>query len=111
MNAAGIHSVLVGFILGACMPRGKRTEEIKRKISPITILLVPVFFTYSGLNTRLDTVNSLTLLALALGILLVSVAAKFGACWLTARPAGEDHRPELGISSEERRVGTGWVST
>src|SRR3546814_14699430 len=44
MDAAGIHAVFGGFILGACMPRGKLTEEIKRKISPITILLVPVFF-------------------------------------------------------------------
>ncbi|KQZ72654.1 potassium transporter [Sphingopyxis sp. Root214] len=99
MDAAGIHAVFGGFILGVCMPRGKLTEEIKRKISPITILLVPVFFTYSGLNTRLDTVNSLTLLALALGILLVSIAAKFGACWLAARLAGEDNRTALGIGA------------
>ena len=99
MDAAGIHAVFGGFILGACMPRGKLTEEIKRKISPITILLVPVFFTYSGLNTRLDTVNSLMLLALALGILLVSIAAKFGACWLAARIAGEDNRTALGIGA------------
>ena len=99
MDAAGIHAVFGGFILGACMPRGKLTEEIKRKISPITILLVPVFFTYSGLNTRLDTVNSLMLLALALGILLVSVAAKFGACWLAARLAGEDNRTAMGIGA------------
>ena len=99
MDAAGIHAVFGGFILGACMPRGKLTEEIKRKISPITILLVPVFFTYSGLNTRLDTVNSLMLLALALGILLVSIAAKFGACWLAARLAGEDNRTAMGIGA------------
>jgi Kef-type K+ transport system membrane component KefB len=99
MDAAGIHAVFGGFLLGACMPRGKLTEEIKRKIGPITVLLVPVFFTYSGLNTRLDTVNSLTLLALALGILLVSIAAKFGACWLAARLAGEDNRTAMGIGA------------
>ena len=99
MDAAGIHAVFGGFILGVCMPRGKLTEEIQRKVGPITILLVPVFFTYSGLNTRLDTVNSLTLLALALGILLVSIAAKFGACWLAARLAGEDNRTALGIGA------------
>src|SRR3546814_13124176 len=44
MDAAGIHAVFGGFILGACMPRGKLTEEIKRKISPIPLLLVPIFF-------------------------------------------------------------------
>jgi Kef-type K+ transport system membrane component KefB len=99
MDAAGIHAVFGGFILGVCMPRGKLTEEIKRKVGPITILLVPVFFTYSGLNTQLSTVNSLSLLGLALGILLVSIAAKFGACWLAARLAGEDNRTALGIGA------------
>ncbi|WP_439568496.1 cation:proton antiporter [Sphingopyxis sp.] len=99
MDAAGIHAVFGGFILGVCMPRGKLTEEIKRKVGPITILLVPVFFTYSGLNTQLSTVNSLSLLAIALGILLVSIAAKFGACWLAARLAGEDNRTALGIGA------------
>ena len=88
-----------GFILGVCMPRGKLTEEIKRKVGPITILLLPVFFTYSGLNTQLGTVNSLSLLGIALGILLVSIAAKFGACWLAARLAGEDNPTALGIGA------------
>ncbi len=99
MDAAGIHAVFGGFILGVCMPRGKLTEEIKRKVAPITILLVPVFFTYSGLNTELSTVNSLSLLAIALAILLVSIAAKFGACWLAARLAGEDNRTAMGIGA------------
>jgi Kef-type K+ transport system membrane component KefB len=99
MDAAGIHAVFGGFLLGVCMPRGKLTAEIRRKVEPITILLVPIFFTYSGLNTRLDTVNSMTLLALAFGILLVSIAAKFGACWLAARVAGEDNRTAMGIGA------------
>lgn len=99
MDAAGIHAVFGGFILGVCMPRGKLTAEIKRKISPTTILLVPVFFTYSGLNTQLTTVNNLAILGVALGILLVSVAAKFGACWLAARLAGEDNHTAMGIGA------------
>ena len=97
MDAVGIHAVFGGFLLGACMPRGLLTEEIKRKIEPMTVVfLLPMFFTYSGLNTQLTTVNSLSLLAIALGILLVSIAAKFGACWLAARLAGEDNRTALG---------------
>ena len=58
-----------------------------------------MFFTYSGLNTQLTTVNSLSLLAIATGILLVSIAAKFGACWLAARLAGEDNRTAMGIGA------------
>ena len=43
--------------------------------------------------------NSLSILAVALGILLVSIAAKFGACWLAARLAGEDNRTAMGIGA------------
>ncbi len=99
-DAIGIHAVFGGFLLGVCMPRGLLTEEIRRKIEPITVvLLVPIFFTYSGLNTRLTTVDSLPLFGIALGILAVSIAAKFGACWLAARLAGEDNRTALGIGA------------
>lgn len=100
MDAVGIHAVFGGFLLGACMPRGLLTEEIKRKVEPMTVVfLLPMFFTYSGLNTQLTTVNSLSLLAIATGILLVSIAAKFGACWLAARLAGEDNRTAMGIGA------------
>jgi Kef-type K+ transport system membrane component KefB len=75
-------------------------EELKRKVEPVTVaLLLPMFFTYSGLNTRFDTVNSLPLLMIALGILAVSILAKFGACWAAARIAGEDNRTALGIGA------------
>ena len=58
-----------------------------------------MFFTYSGLNTRMDMVNSVELLAIALGVLAVSILAKFGACWAAARIAGEDNRTALGIGA------------
>jgi Kef-type K+ transport system membrane component KefB len=100
MDAVGIHAVFGGFILGAVMPRGKFVEELKKKVEPLTvILLLPMFFTYSGLNTRLDMVNSLPLLLIALGMLVASIAAKFGACYVAARLAGEDNRTALGIGS------------
>jgi Kef-type K+ transport system membrane component KefB len=100
MDAIGIHAIFGGFLLGACMPRGLFVEELKRKVEPLAvILLLPMFFTYSGLNTRMDMVNSLELILIALGILAVSVLAKFGACWATARLAGEDNRTALGIGA------------
>ncbi|MDF7776367.1 cation:proton antiporter [Sphingomonas sp. AOB5] len=100
MDAIGIHAVFGGFLLGAFMPRGLFVEELKRKVEPMAVVfLLPMFFTYSGLNTRLDMVNSLELLAIALGILLVSILAKFGACWAAARLAGEDNRTALGIGA------------
>ncbi|WP_294263401.1 cation:proton antiporter [uncultured Sphingomonas sp.] len=100
MDAIGIHAIFGGFLLGACMPRGLFVIEMKRKVEPLAVvLLLPMFFTYSGLNTRMDMVNSLPLLLVALGILAVSILAKFGACYAAARIAGEDNRTALGIGA------------
>ena len=100
MDAIGIHAIFGGFLLGACMPRGKFADEVKRKVEPVAVvLLLPMFFTYSGLNTRMDMVNSPALLLVALGILVVSILAKFGACWAAARLSGEDNRTALGIGA------------
>ncbi|KRA84545.1 cation:proton antiporter [Altererythrobacter sp. Root672] len=100
MDAAGLHAVFGGFLLGACMPRGKFVDELRRKVEPFAVVvLLPMFFTYSGLNTRMDMVNSVELLAIALVILVVSILAKFGACWAAARLSGEDNRTALGIGA------------
>lgn len=100
MDAIGIHAIFGGFILGAVMPRGLFAAELKKKVEPLAvILLLPMFFTYSGLNTRMDMVNSVELLLIALAILVASIAAKFGACYVAARIAGEDNRTALGIGA------------
>lgn len=100
MDAIGIHAIFGGFILGAVMPRGLFATELKKKVEPLAvILLLPMFFTYSGLNTRMDMVNSVDLLVIALAILAASIAAKFGACYVAARIAGEDNRTALGIGA------------
>jgi len=100
MDAIGIHAIFGGFILGAVMPRGLFAAELKKKIEPLAvILLLPMFFTFSGLNTRMDMVNSGQLLLVALGVLVASVLAKGGACYLAARMSGEDNRTALGIGA------------
>ena len=100
MDAVGIHAIFGGFILGSVMPRGLFAAELKKKVEPLAVvLLLPMFFTYSGLNTRLDMINSLELLLIAGGVLLASVLAKFGACYVAARLAGEDNRTALGIGA------------
>jgi Kef-type K+ transport system membrane component KefB len=100
MDAIGIHAIFGGFILGTVMPRGLFVEELKKKVEPLTvILLLPMFFTYSGLNTRMDMVNSPSLLLIAFGILIASIVAKGVACYAAARLAGEDNRTALGIGA------------
>jgi Kef-type K+ transport system membrane component KefB len=100
MDAVGIHAIFGGFILGTAMPRGKLCEELKKKVEPFAVIvLLPMFFTYSGLNTRMDMVSSIPMLLVAGAVLLASVAAKFAACWGAARLSGEDNRTALGIGA------------
>ena len=99
-DAAGIHAVFGGFLLGVAMPRGLLTRELQRQLEPLTVVfLLPIFFTYSGLNTRLDAVNSLEMLGFALAVLAASCLGKFGACWAAARLSGEDNRTALAVGA------------
>ncbi len=100
MDAVGIHAIFGGFILGTAMPRGKLCEELKAKVEPFAVIvLLPMFFTFSGLNTRLDMVNSVPMLLVAGAILIASIVAKFVACWGAARLSGEDNPTALGIGA------------
>lgn len=100
MDAAGIHAVFGGFLLGVVMPRGVFAREVRRQLEPVTvILLLPIFFTYSGLHTQLSVVGTIPMALIALVILAGSVAAKFGACWAAARLSGQDNPTALGIGA------------
>ncbi len=100
MDAIGIHAVFGGFILGAVMPRGVLSREIKRQLEPFAVVvLLPMFFTFSGLHTQLSMVNNPALLMTALAILAGSVLAKGGACWAAARLTGQDNATALGIGA------------
>lgn len=100
MDAVGIHAVFGGFILGVAMPRGPLSDEVKRQLEPFAVLvLLPMFFTFSGLNTQLTMVNSLGLLAVTVVILLGSILAKGGACWAAARLTGQDNATAMGIGA------------
>lgn len=100
MDFAGIHAVFGGFILGAVMPRGLLSREVRKQLEPFAVVvLLPMFFTFSGLNTQLTMVNNLGLVATALAILAVSVLAKGGACWAAARLTGQDNATAMGIGA------------
>jgi Kef-type K+ transport system membrane component KefB len=100
MDAIGIHAVFGGFLLGAAMPRGFFATELRKKLEPFAVVfLLPMFFTFSGLKTRLDMVNSPQLLLIALVVLAASVFGKGVACWAAARLNGEDNRTALAVGT------------
>ncbi|WP_420142831.1 cation:proton antiporter [Sphingomonas sp.] len=100
MDAAGLHSVFGGFLLGVAMPRGVLSREVRKQVEPFTIvLLVPMFFTFSGLNTQLTMVNTPQLAIIAAVILAGSILAKAVACWVAARATGQDNATALAVGT------------
>lgn len=100
MDWAGMHAAFGGFLLGTAMPRGALAQSIRDKLEPVTVvLLVPIFFTYSGLNTQLAVVGDPALLGIAAAVLGASILGKLGACWAAARLTGQDNATALGIGA------------
>ena len=88
-DAVGIYSVFGAFVAGAVMPRGALLDAIRERFEPlVAYLLLPAFFIYSGLNTRLTLIFDGSTLLVAGLVLVVSFAAKFGAIGLAARWQG-----------------------
>jgi Kef-type K+ transport system membrane component KefB len=99
-DGIGLHAVFGGFLLGTVMPRGKFAEELKKQIEPFAVvILLPTFFTFSGLNTSLTMINNMELVLIALAVLAGSILAKGGACYAAARLCGQDNRTALGIGA------------
>lgn len=99
-DSIGIHAVFGGFLLGIAMPRGRFARELQRLLEPFAVVfLLPMFFTFSGLNTRLDMVNSMQLLLVAAAVIVASCIGKGGACWAAARLNGEDNRTALAVGT------------
>lgn len=99
-DAIGLHAVFGAFIMGAAMPRGVVTSTLIAKIEPLTVaLLLPLFFTYSGLNTQIGLLDSAYLWGMAALILVAAIGGKGVACWLAARATGVTNREALGIGT------------
>jgi K+:H+ antiporter len=99
-DAIRLYAVFGAFILGTAMPRGIFARDIQRRLEPLTTnFLLPLFFVYSGLNTRIGLVNSKAMWGVALLILLAACLGKGFACWLAARLNGESNRDAMAIGT------------
>jgi Kef-type K+ transport system membrane component KefB len=100
MDAIGVHAVFGGFILGICMPKGALTEKLRASLHLfVVVFLLPIFFTFSGLNTHLGVILQPQILLAAAAILLASFCGKGLACWAAARATGENNRDAMAIGA------------
>lgn len=88
-DVVGIYSVFGAFVVGCVMPRGVLLDTLRDRFEPLVgYLLLPAFFIYSGLNTQLSLVLDGSTLLMAIVVLVVAFAGKFGAIGITARWQG-----------------------
>ncbi|MFC4127916.1 cation:proton antiporter [Nocardia rhizosphaerae] len=96
----GIYSVFGAFVAGTVMPRGPFLESIRERFEPlVAYLLLPGFFIYSGLNTELSLILEPGVLVMALLVLLLSFAGKFGAIGLAALVQGMSRRESMAMGA------------
>lgn len=85
----GIYSVFGAFIAGVVMPRGELLDMVRDRFEPVVAyLLLPAFFIYSGLNTKLNLIFEPSILIIAALVLIVSFVGKFAGVSLAARWQG-----------------------
>jgi len=86
----GIHALFGAFMFGAILPKdGKLAEALADKIETVAVvLLLPLFFAYSGLRTEIGLVSQPKEWLVTGIVILLATAGKFGGSALAARFTG-----------------------
>jgi Kef-type K+ transport system membrane component KefB len=95
----GIHALFGAFFAGALMPKERGfAADVREKFRPlVVVLLIPLFFAFTGLRTSIGLISGWTMV-LYLGLVFaVAVAGKFGGSMLAARIMGVSWREASAI--------------
>lgn len=87
----GIHALFGAFMAGVIMPSNVRFKSImSEKLEDVSlVLLLPLFFVYTGLRTEIGLLNDPSLWAIALLIVAVAVTGKFLGSAIASRIVGQ----------------------
>jgi Kef-type K+ transport system membrane component KefB len=97
----GIHALFGAFMMGAIMPDISKFRNIFiEKVEDVSvILLLPLFFVFTGLRTEIGLINEPYLWKVTGFIILVAVAGKFLGSALAAKFVGQNWRDSLTIGA------------
>lgn len=96
----GIYAVFGAFILGVAVPKGFFAKALHTHLEKMTTaFLLPLFFIYSGLNTKIGLIVAPELLGVTLLLLFLAIAGKGVACAAAAWLHGEPPREALAIGA------------
>ncbi|HET6558165.1 MAG TPA: cation:proton antiporter [Prolixibacteraceae bacterium] len=97
----GIHALFGAFMAGTIMPEDRKIRNIFiEKVEDIAlVLLLPLFFVFTGLRTEIGLINDPYLWKITGLIILVAVAGKFAGSAFAAKFVGQDWRNSLSIGA------------
>lgn len=90
----GIHALFGAFLLGVTIPSDSSiAKSFQSKLKePVTVLLLPAFFAYTGMRTEIGLLNDWNQWLVCTVIIFVATLGKFGGTALAARYSGESWR-------------------
>lgn len=97
----GIHALFGAFFTGAILPRDHNFRKtLIDKIEDVSmVLLLPIFFVFTGLKTQIGLLNDPSLWLSCAIIIFIAVAGKFGGSSIAARISGESVQDSLSIGA------------
>lgn len=97
----GIHALFGAFMAGAIMPENMRFRNIFiEKVEDVSqIMLLPLFFVFTGLRTQIGLLDDPYMWEVCGLIILVAVTGKFVGSAITARFVGQNWRDSLTIGA------------
>lgn len=97
----GIHALFGAFMAGVIIPDNVRFKQIMaEKIEDVSlVLLLPLFFVYTGLRTQIGLLNEPSLWLTGLIVVAVAVVGKFAGSAIAARFTGQTWKDSLLIGS------------
>jgi Kef-type K+ transport system membrane component KefB len=97
----GIHALFGAFLAGVIMPPNFNFRKIlTEKVEDVSlVLLLPLFFVFTGLRTQIGLLNQSHLWMVCGWIILTAVAGKFGGSTLAARFVGQSWKESLSLGA------------
>lgn len=97
----GIHALFGAFLAGTIMPENAKFRNIFiQKIEDVAlVLLLPLFFVFTGLRTQIGLLNDLYLWKVTGLIILVAITGKFAGSAIASRIMGQNWRDSLTIGA------------
>lgn len=97
----GLHALFGAFLAGVIMPPQEQLRRaIKRRLEDVsTLILLPLFFAFTGLRTEFGLLNDLESWLICGLIIAVAVAGKLGGSALMARWSGMPWREAISLGA------------